>query len=98
MNAEILDTTKERRSSWCGSPMDSGRIVYAGFATKAEFDLLSSAERVGEWAACKTTTLLRNDGNQWERRCHSKVVGSYGADEVTVIFQWWDERVAGSEA
>ncbi|MGE7136183.1 hypothetical protein ACQKIE_00965 [Luteibacter sp. NPDC031894] len=91
-------STEARRNSWCGSPLDSGRIVYAGFATKAEFDTLPRPEQVGPWTPCKTTTVIKHDGQEWERRCHSKVTGNYGADEVTVIFQWFDERVARNEA
>jgi hypothetical protein len=84
----------EQAYSFCG--IHGGKLVYACPKTKAEFDLLPLEVRVHDWQSDKTTTLIKGDGNEWERRCHSKELES--TTGITVIFQWWDERAVGSEA
>lgn len=75
-------------ASGCSIPMPT--LVYA-WPKKAEFDLLAVPEIIHEWKPCRSTTVLKADGQEWERRCHSKTVED---GEVTVIFQWFDERHA----
>lgn len=82
--------------SYCG--IYSPTLVYAQPATKEEFDKLALKEQVYDWKPCKATNVLKNDGQHWERRCHCKVLGDHRPDEITVIFQWWDERVAETPA
>jgi hypothetical protein len=84
----------ERSHSYCG--IFGGKLVYVGPRTKAEFDDLALEVRVYDWQPDKSTTLTKGDGNEWERRCHCKELE--GSNGITVIFQWWDERVVGSEA
>lgn len=79
-------------TAFCAIP--TPRLVYASPATKEEFDRLQIQETVHDWLPCRTTALVKNDEQQWERRCHSKTLGDFG-DGVTVIFQWFDERVSG---
>lgn len=79
--------------SFCAIP--TPRLVYAGPQTREEFDRLELPEQVHEWKADPTTTLLKNDGQQWEHRCHSKTLGEFGTPGVVaVIFQWFEYRVA----
>lgn len=73
--------------SFCG--IATPTLVYAGPPTKEDFDKLACDEMVHDWKPDRTTTLLKADGLEWERRCHSKTVGGSG---VLVIFQWFDER------
>lgn len=76
--------------SFCSVP--AAHYIYAGPRTREEFDLIALPEMVHEWKHDRITTLLKNDGQQWERRCHSKCVGEHGAGKVTVIIQWFEER------
>lgn len=76
--------------TFCAVPLP--HLVYAGPHTREEFDRLALPETVHEWKADTTFTLIKNDGQAWERRCHSKVLGDHSRDSVTVIFQWFDER------
>lgn len=86
-----------RTYSFCTVPIP--RTVYAGPSTKEEFDRLPLPETVHDWQHSETTTLLKKDGQQWERRCHSKVLGDYSRPgQVVVIFQWFDERVVEAPA
>jgi hypothetical protein len=78
--------------SFCAVPTPT--IVYASPSTREEFDRLSLPMNVHAWTPCEMTTLIKADGHQWERQCHSKSLGSFAPDEVTVIFQWFDYRVA----
>lgn len=80
-------------SSFC-SVLTPG-IVYAGPATKEEFDRIPLPEMVHDWKPSKVETLLRADGSQYEHRCHSKALGDYRPDSITVIFQWFEYRVTG---
>ncbi|MFC4729516.1 hypothetical protein [Coralloluteibacterium thermophilus] len=73
--------------SFCSVPIPG--VVYAGPRTRDEFDLIDLPETVHEWQSCETTTLIKGDGREWERRCTSK---SAKANGVRVIFQWFDER------
>jgi hypothetical protein len=70
--------------------------VYAWTNTKEEFDKLAREEKIHDWKPDKTWTVIKGDGQEWERRCHSKTVEG---DGVMVIFQWFDERpiAAGGE-
>ncbi len=74
-------------SSGCSIALPT--VVYAWTATKEEFDKLALSETLHDWKSDKTTTVLKGDGQEWERRCHSKTVEGSG---VLVIFQWFDER------
>lgn len=78
------------RPSFCAVP--AAQYVYAGPATREEFDLIALPETVHDWKLCRTTTLIKNDGQQWERRCHAKQLGEPGSGRVNVIFQWFEER------
>lgn len=72
----------------------SGHLIYAGTATREEFDLIFLPEKIHDWQPDSTTTFLKNDGQQWESRCHSKMLGNFSASDMTVVFQWFDRRVA----
>lgn len=63
-------------------------VAYA-WPTKEDFDKLAVAETLHDWKPDRTGTVLKNDGQEWERRCHSKTIDGNG---VMVIFQWFDER------
>ena len=80
------------KPSFCGIPLP--RLVYASPQTWEEFDRLELPEHLHEWEADPTETLLRGDWRQWERRCHSKHLGEVDGAGVTVIFQWFEYRVA----
>ena len=71
-----------------GCCVASPNLVYA-WPSRTDFDRLALTETVHDWAACKTTTLIRNDGQKWARRCHSKTMDG---GPVMVIFQVFDER------
>lgn len=79
--------------SFCGVPTPG--LVYAGPRTKEEFDRIDLPETVHDWQPDKFETIRHDDGHQYERRCHSKVLGELGHGSVQVIFQWFDIRVAG---
>ena len=78
--------------AFCAIPLP--RLVYAGPKTREEFDRLELPETVHEWKPDSTTTLIKGDGKQWEHRCHSKTLGELGSSSITVIFQWFEYRVA----
>lgn len=84
---EPTPATDAHRNSFCGIPTPT--LVYAGPQTKAEFDALALPGDVHDWKPDEVQTLIRNDGRQWEHRCHSKVLEANG---VMVIFQWFDRR------
>jgi len=67
-------------------------LVYAWPKTKEDFDMIATPETIHDWEPCSTTTLLKGDGQKWERRCHSKSVGGDKPGDVMVVFQWFDER------
>ena len=71
-----------------GMSVATPNVVYAWPKTKEEFDKIAINEMVHEWKECETTTVIKNDGCKWERRCHSKHIQG----EIDVIFQWFDER------
>ena len=71
-----------------GCRVASQSLVYV-WPRRADFERIALTEIVDDWKTCRTTTLMRNDGQQWERRCHSKPMDN-GA--VTVFFQVFDER------
>ncbi|EWC53133.1 hypothetical protein XAR_0573 [Xanthomonas citri pv. glycines str. 8ra] len=77
--------------------MPAPTLVYASPATREEFDRISLPATQHEWKADSTLTLIKGDGQRWQRRCTSKVLGEHARDSVTVIFQWFDERVAVDE-
>ena len=76
--------------SFCAIPLP--HIVYVGPATKEEFARLKLPELVHDWASDPTHTLLENDGQEWQRRCHSKSLGEFLPGQITVIFQWFEYR------
>lgn len=77
--------------SFCAVP--TSNTVYAGPRSKEEFDLIPLPERIHDWKHDQTETLLRNDGQQWERRCHSKFLEwRQNGTDLNVIFQWFDRR------
>lgn len=71
-----------------GMQVATPNIVYAWARTKEDFDKIDIEESVFAWKECETTTLLKNDGKKWERRCRAKLQSGH----VDVIFQWHDER------
>jgi hypothetical protein len=73
-----------------GCSVATPTLVYA-WTTKEDFDRLAVEELIHDWKPCRATTMIRSDGQAWERRCHSKTVDGAG---VAVIFQWFDERPA----
>lgn len=75
-----------------GCSVATPTLIYAWPATKEEFDRIAIAEMVHEWRPCRTTTVLKDDGQEWERRCHSKAIGDVVSEPVSVIFQWFEER------
>lgn len=83
---------RKDRFSFCTIPLP--QLVYASPRTREEFDRLELPETVHEWVPDKTTTIIEGDGNQWEHRCHSKHLGELGTTSVSVIFQWFEYRVA----
>ncbi len=83
---------KDGEFNSCRVPLATTAFVWP---TKADFDRLDVPEKVFDWGHCDTTTLLKRDGRQWERRCHAKTVED---GKVSVIFQWFEERVSGGTA
>lgn len=79
--------------SFCSIPIPT--TVFAGPRTREEFDALAVEATVHDWRPCSTTTLLRHDGQQWERRCTSKLIE---AGNIRVVIQWFDERPATEAA
>jgi hypothetical protein len=71
-----------------GCSVATPTLVYA-WPTQEEFDKLEVAETLHDWKDDRFGTVLKNDGQEWERRCHSKMIEGSG---VMVIFQWFDER------
>jgi len=82
--------------SFCSVPLP--RTVYAGPRSKEEFDRIDLPETIHEWKPDTTETLIRNDGKQYEQRCHSKCLGELGSSSVAVIFQWFERRVVAGGA
>lgn len=82
---------ERRQLSFCAIPLP--RTVYAGPRTWEEFDRLDLPESVFEWKENEYETEIRADGQKWETRCHAKVLGELGT-QVSVIFQWFEHRVA----
>lgn len=79
------------RHSFCLVP--TAGTIYAGPRTKEEFDLIPLPVSVHDWRPDSTTTLIKNDGQPWEQRCHSKFLdGSQNGTGFDVIFQWFDRR------
>ncbi|MBB3806379.1 hypothetical protein FHR51_002531 [Xanthomonas arboricola] len=83
-------------TTFCAAPIPT--LVYASPATREEFDRLPLPATQHDWKADSTLALIKGDGQQWQRRCTSKVLGEHARDSVTVIFQWFDERVAVEES
>lgn len=82
-----------RRISFCSAPLPN--LVYAGPASKDEFDRISLPENpAGTWTADPARTILEEDGQNWERRCYTKTLGELGSGQVAVIFQWFEYRPA----
>lgn len=76
-------------TSFCAVPLP--HLVYASPASREEFDRLDlPASAPGNWKADTTLDLIKGDGQHWERRCTVKALESAG---LSVIFQWWEERV-----
>ncbi|MFC6838576.1 hypothetical protein [Xanthomonas theicola] len=82
--------------AYCGIPTPT--LVYAGPSSREDFDRLELPATVHDWKPDATTTLIKADGKQWERRCTSKTLGDMGSNSVTVVFQWWDHRIAPAVA
>lgn len=83
--------------SFCAVPTPN--TVYAGPRTKEEFDLIPLPVRIHDWKTDDVETLLQNDGQQWERRCHSKYLdGRENGTGFDVIFQWFDRRPVAAPA
>jgi len=56
---------------------------------RAHFEKLQTEETLHEWKPCESTTVIKNDGRQWERRIRSKWVQQ---GDLKVIFQLFEER------
>lgn len=93
MSAGNLPT---RQFTFCAVPIP--RLIYAGPATREEFDRIPLEATVHEWKFDRTITILKSDGQPWERRATTKCLGEHDDKGVTVIFQWFDERPALSTA
>ncbi len=90
--AHPQSTFAERETrSWCTVPLP--RWIYVGPQSAADFDRIKLPATVGEWTTDPVETVIRHDGNQYEHRCHSKVAEDTAAG-VSVIFQWFEYRVA----
>jgi hypothetical protein len=72
-----------------GCDIATPTIVYAWTDNFEKFNSLKLPGRVCNWTPDKVTTMLKNDGNEWERRVHSKTVEQSG---VLVIVQFFEER------
>lgn len=88
-------SAEHEHRSWCRAALP--HWIFAGPASKAEFDKIQLPVLVGEWQADRTETAIRNDGNQYEHQCHCKVARDATAG-VEVIFQWFEYRIAGDQA
>lgn len=91
---EVETCSEPRRQSFCAVPLKN--VVYAGPRSREEFDRLPIEETVHAWQPAEVEALLRNDGQRYEQRCHSKAFESQSG--LTVIFQWFDYRVAEAPA
>ena len=72
-----------------GMSVPTPTTVYAWPKSKDEFDKIALEASVFDWGVCETTTLIKNDGQQWESRLHAKAMFD---GPVNIIFQWRDER------
>lgn len=72
-----------------GCDIATPTTVYAWTDDKKKFDSLKIEGRIYNWTPDKVTTMLKNDGQAWERRVHSKTVEQSG---VLVIVQFFEER------
>lgn len=82
-------STTEPVRSWCSVALPD--CIFAGPNSKAEFDKINLQATIHGWKPAETETVLRNDGRTYEGRCHSKAIEQ---DGVTVVFQWFEYRVA----
>ncbi|NIK50298.1 hypothetical protein [Xanthomonas arboricola] len=83
-------------TTFCAVPTPT--LVYASPATREEFDRIQLPATQYDWQADETTTLIKADGQKWQRRGTVKVLNDHAPGLVTVIFQWFDRRVAAEEA
>lgn len=71
-----------------GCSVATPTLIYA-WTTQDAFDLIALPELIHSWKHCQVTTLIKRDGQEWERRCHSKSMKKNG---VMVVFQFFEER------
>lgn len=60
---------------------------------REQYQKIDADEDIHVWKASKQLSSVKNDGRQWEERCHSKVVEK---GELMVVFQWFEERQIGA--
>lgn len=72
-----------------GCDIATPTLVYAWSDSREKFESLALPERIHNWTPDRVTTLLKNDGHEWERRIHIKTVEASG---VLVVVQFFEER------
>ena len=72
-----------------GCDIATPTTVYAWTDSREKFDSLKLPGRIHDWTSDRITTAIKNDGQEWERRVHSKTVEQSG---VLVIVQFFEER------
>lgn len=80
-----------RQFTFCGVPTPTGKLIYAGPATREEFDRIPLPAKQFDWNPCQTTTVLKADGREWERRVTAKSLDD-ASTGISIIFQWFEER------
>lgn len=86
-----MNTTQKSEPEFTGCSVVSPTLIYA-WPGRADFALIPLEETVHDWAPCRTTTLIKNDGQQWEHRIRSKWLKA--DNDIKVIFQVFEERPA----
>ena len=71
-----------------GCSVATPTLIYA-WTTQDQFDLIALPETIHDWRHSRITDVIKNDGQTWEHRCHSK---SIQKDGVTVVFQFFEEH------
>lgn len=72
-----------------GCDIATPTLVYAWSDSQEKFDSLALPEYVLNWSPDRVTTILKSDGQEWERRVHCKTAEASG---VLVIIQFFEER------
>ncbi|MDA3922730.1 MAG: hypothetical protein PF501_18940 [Salinisphaera sp.] len=74
-----------------------GQLAYVWPRTWGAFDAIPLEKRIGNWENDPASTICKDDGREWQKRCHSKTLGNFAAGSVTVIFQWFEPRIAPTD-